>query len=187
MSNHRPTLESKRGKRIAIGNLIQHARNQPQHKTLKRRHVSDDDDSVSDDKVADLENDQLVVAGYGTSSDDSDDDSGPEDGDDRDLVKGKAQSPSGSDNDEQEDGDKDEEEEEQSDESSLDDDEEMLREELARTRGERTQVATISKKLSWRSTPFKKARSSTTNDGNDFHTSVIDTKRHRDFMAKYIR
>ncbi|CAI5756426.1 unnamed protein product [Candida verbasci] len=36
-TNHRPTLESKRGKRITIKDSISHSRNQPQQKSLKYR------------------------------------------------------------------------------------------------------------------------------------------------------
>lgn len=188
MSNHRPTLESKRGKRIAIENLIQHARNQPQHQTLKRRHVSDDEDEEIDSLSQESHQQRvkggglLVVDNYGTSSDEDDDEVDSETESKRDQPEAGLAS----------DGVLSADEGEEEDEgSSLDDDEELIRSELARTQSERREVVaaspTTTKKLSWRSTPFKKAKTTTSIDGDDFHTSLIDTKRHRDFMAKYIR
>ncbi|RCK64045.1 Pre-mRNA-splicing factor CWC15 [Candida viswanathii] len=189
-TNHRPQLESKRGKVIRIKDSIRHARGLPQQKSLKYRQDipsavgdyesdegSDDEDKEKEETVSEP---ALKKAKVEASTI-------------REVVTKVAEKP------EEEDAPSESESESESD---SDDETAALLEELEKIRQEKdkqddqeeqskslaVQQEPSTKKKSWRlSTAFNNKANPQTDKDKRYSTDVLDSEYHQKLMSKYIR
>ncbi|RCK63121.1 Pre-mRNA-splicing factor CWC15 [Candida viswanathii] len=188
-TNHRPQLESKRGKVIRIKDSIRHARGLPQQKSLKYRqdvpsavgnYESDDDSDDDDDKEKEeaVSEPALKKAKVETSTI-------------REVVTKVAEKP-----------DEEDAPSESESESDSDDETAALLEELEKIRQEKdkqddqeeqskslsVQQEPSTKKKSWRlSTAFNNRAKQQTDKDKRYSTDALDSEYHQKLMSKYIR
>lgn len=211
-TNHRPTLESKRGRENAIKDTIQHSRSLNGQSSLKLR--LDIKGTKFDRSVGKRALDELQVEHKRVKTEETEDAKEDEKLKHEKVENKEAQEEAegneangldrdnrnDEENNERSEGEQDEEEEEESDESE-EDDEEALMVELAKIRKEKEKekqklalagnplmspdgTETTSKKSWRRNTPFaKKAKP----EPKSFTTNTLESDTHRKFLSKYFR
>lgn len=189
-TNHRPTLENKRGRRNDIGDSIQHARAQKSHASLKLRldiQGTKIDPAVSKRAIAELEESskrhKLIKSNKAT--DQASQTSGNVRGTDSEQTSksdSEANSPSSS------------EDESDSEAEALRAELQSIREEKEREKQRMLQSNPLlnpsKEKKSWRSLAFgKKLDSKATKglSGQQYTTDTLHSKTNRDFLSKYVR
>lgn len=169
-SNHRPTLESKRGKVIGIADLIVHARNLPQQTQLKLRSDGLEEKAKrAYDEMVSERSSQVQKKQKGLISEDASLEEETEHEAEEELTV------SGSESDSE--------------------DEEALMAELAKIKEERRRhkedavleanPLTAKEKPSWRKTAFSNKKRE--DKGERYTTSVIELDQHKEFLLKYVR
>lgn len=189
-TNHRPQLESKRGKVIKIKDSIKHARALPQQKSLKYRQ-----DIAS------------TISGYGSDSDSEDEDEGDEISTpplkkikiDNTTVA-KEESITSKEMETKEDNES--ESEESDSDSDSDDETALLLQEIEKIRQDKLandkdqnesklvaiQTGSTTKKKSWRlTTAFNNNKSKQAKEEKKYSTDSLESEYHQKLMSKYIR
>lgn len=190
-SNHRPTLESKKGKKRAIGDTIVHARSLAQQTNLKYRHDTPID--ISSEEVKQFHDQVNKKIKVSTRPDDEP----VKPADNIVVVKeldgvldlGKSL------DSEVESGAESEGASEESDSESESDSEALLAE-LAKIKAEKEQkraeqqkvIEESSKKKSWRTSAFKQKKPmKKPSQQTTFTTNSIELEYHQSFLSKFIR
>lgn len=195
-TNHRPQLESKRGKVIKIKDSIKHARALPQKKSLKYRQ-----DIPS------------TISGYGSDSEDEEEEEKEEEKEEeRDEISTPPLKKIKIDNttvakeesrtSKEEETKEDKESESEESDSDSDDETALLLQEIEKIRQEKlendkdqneSKVVAIkpgssTKKKSWRlTTTFNNNKSKQAKEGKKYSTDSLDSEYHQKLMSKYIR
>lgn len=210
-TNHRPTLESKRGRENAIKDTIQHSRSLSGQTSLKLR--LDIKGTKFDRSVGKRALDELQVEHKRVKTEETEGTKEDEEVKHEKVEKKEAQEEAegneangldrdnrnGEENNEQSEGDQDEEEEEEETDESEEDDEEALMVELAKIRKEKEKhklalagnplmspdgTETTYKKSWRRNTPFAKKEKP---QPKSFTTNTLESDTHRKFLSKYFR
>ena len=195
-TNHRPQLESKRGKVIKIKDSIKHARALPQQKSLKYRQ-----DIPS------------TISGYGSDSEDEEEEEKEEEKEEeRDEISTPPLKKIKIDNttvakeesrtSKEEETKEDKESESEESDSDSDDETALLLQEIEKIRQEKlendkdqneSKVVAIkpgssTKKKSWRlTTTFNNNKSKQAKEEKKYSTDSLDSEYHQKLMSKYIR